>query len=151
MYQGNNLVAALDSFDKVLTQYPLPSKPHLNETLAYTLTCKSFLLYEIGETIDADEFSLLLKCLAENGSLTLGSVDALIAFIASVEPTKALNLLEASPSAHLLLPLITALQQEVGQTPQVAKEVAEVASDVRARLTTARARNTQIRAQDNAP
>ena len=134
----NNVAAALASFDKVLAQYPLSSQPHLDSTLAFGITGKAILLFEVGETISVDELSLLLDCLAEIGSLTPASVEALIAFISSVEPTKALNLLEASPAAPLLVPLVIALQQELGQTPQVSKEVAEVASDVRDRLTLAR-------------
>ncbi len=39
--------------------------------------------------------------------------------------------IQASPSAQLLLPFTTALEQELGRTPRVAKEVAEVAQDIR--------------------
>ena len=41
------------------------------------------------------------------------------------------DLIEASPSASLLLPLTTALQQELGLEPRVAREVTEVAQDIR--------------------
>ena len=148
LYKGGRDAAALASFDNVLAQYPLPSEPHLNNTLASGITGKAFLLYEIGETIDGDECFLLLKCLAEIGSLTPGSIEALMTFIISVEPAEALKLLEASPSAPLLEPLIIALQQELGQTPQVSKEVAEIASDVRVRLALAKDGHLEAPIQD---
>lgn len=150
LYQEGNHVAARDSFDRVVRQYPLPSVPHVDETLAYALTCKTFLLYEICEAIEVDEFVLFLKSLAEIGSLTPGSVEALIVFIASVEPTRALDLLETSDAAPLLTPLITVIQQELRQTPKVAREVTEVASDVRIKLAEARAALAQVRGPNQA-
>ena len=41
-----------------------------------------------------------------------------------------IDLVEASPSADLLLPLVTALRRELGQEPRVAREVEEVARDI---------------------
>ena len=41
------------------------------------------------------------------------------------------DLIQASPSADLLLPLTTALEMELGVEPRVAKEVEEVAEDIR--------------------
>ena len=45
-----------------------------------------------------------------------------------------IELAEASPSAKLLLPFITALRRELGQEPRVAREVAEVAHDIQRKL-----------------
>ena len=41
-----------------------------------------------------------------------------------------IEIIQASPSAKLLLPLTTALEQELGRKPRVAQEVAEVALDI---------------------
>ena len=52
------------------------------------------------------------------------------------------EIIQKSPSAGLLLPLTTALEQEIGREPRVAREVEEVARDIRqdlARLREARA------------
>ena len=52
------------------------------------------------------------------------------------------EIIQESPSAKLLLPLTTALEQEIGREPRVAREVEEVARDIRrdlARLREARA------------
>ena len=41
---------------------------------------------------------------------------------------------QASPSEHLLLPLMTALERELGHEPRVAREVDEVAQDIQQKL-----------------
>ena len=46
-------------------------------------------------------------------------------------PRRMRELIVASPSAELLLPLTTALECELGTEPRVAREVAEVAEDIR--------------------
>ena len=61
-------------------------------------------------------------------------VDAAIGFSAYLEPTRALEQIQSSAAAQLLLPLATALQQESGLNPRVSREVQEVARDVRDRL-----------------
>jgi hypothetical protein len=61
-----------------------------------------------------------------------------IGFGARLEPARALEQIQASPAAHLLLPLETALQQDMGLNPRVSREVQEVAQDVRNKLTVAR-------------
>lgn len=48
------------------------------------------------------------------------------------------DMIQVSPAANLLLPLTTALEQEMGLTPRVAREVEEVAEDIRRRLATLR-------------
>ena len=49
-------------------------------------------------------------------------------------PTRMRELIEVSPSADLLLSLMTALAQETGEQPRVAREVEEVAWDIRKEL-----------------
>ena len=44
------------------------------------------------------------------------------------------EMIQGSPAADLLLPLVTALQQELGQEPPVGLEVHEIAHDIRDRL-----------------
>ena len=141
---------ALAAFDQVVARFGTASDPVVTATTTFALTCKAGILDETDQSISEAEFVMLLNCLAKDAELLDGSLDAIVPFVASVEPAKALDLLTASGAAHLLLPLITALQQELGQTPQVAKEVAEVASDVRTKLAEARARHAQIRAQSHA-
>ncbi len=115
------------------------------------LISKALVLDQFGRTISLTDCSWLLESLAKHGSLLPGTSEALTPLVAALEPSAALRLLQASPATHLLLPLITALQHELGKTSQVAKEVAEVARDVRARLAEARAAQTDSRADKSAP
>ena len=59
---------------------------------------------------------------------------ALTEFGVQLGPRHLRELVEASPSAPLLLSLTTALAQEEGLQPRVAREVEEVATDIRAEL-----------------
>ena len=54
-------------------------------------------------------------------------------FSIEIGSERMVELIQASPSANLLLPLTTALEQELGREPRVAREVAEVAEDIRTR------------------
>ena len=63
---------------------------------------------------------------------------ALMEFSVQLGPGRLRELVEASPSAPLLLSLTTALAQEEGLHPRVAREVEEVATDIRAELKTIR-------------
>ena len=49
-------------------------------------------------------------------------------------PARMRELIQASPSANLLLPLTTALEKELGLEPRVAREVGEIAQDIRREL-----------------
>ena len=63
---------------------------------------------------------------------------AFMEFSVQLGPRRLRELIEASPSAALLLSLTTALAQEEGLQPRVAREVEEVATDIRAELKTIR-------------
>lgn len=150
LVQLGQLGSSLATFDEALAQFGTDLELQQSGTTAMLLISKALVLDQLGHTISLTEFSWLLKSLAKHGSVLPGTSKALTALVAALEPSKALDLLQASPAPHLLLPLITALQQELGQTSQVAKEVAEVARDVRTRLAEARARQTKSRAEQRA-
>ena len=73
----------------------------------------------------------VLEILPEAGSFSRGSLDAMIFFSVALGPERMCELIKASPSLDLLLPLTTALELELGLEPRVAREVMEVAEDVR--------------------
>ena len=58
-------------------------------------------------------------------------IDALMFFSVALGVERMCELVKASPSASLLLPLTTALEMELGVEPRVAQEVKEVAEDIR--------------------
>ena len=73
----------------------------------------------------------VLMLLREVGSLPKESVDTLTFFSVALGPERMNELIKASPSADLLLPLSTALELELGVEPRVAQEVREIAEDIR--------------------
>ena len=75
-----------------------------------------------------------LALLPEIGSLARESLDAFMFFSVALGPERMCELIKASPSASLLLPLTTALERELGLNPRVAREVEEVAEDIRREL-----------------
>ena len=91
------------------------------------------------QTLTESEVAALLSCISLIDSVKPGSVHALTRFSAVAGAGPALDLIEASGTAGLLLPLVTALRQEMGEESRVAKEVAEVASDVQRQLVEIRA------------
>ena len=87
------------------------------------------------------DIMVTLTILPDLGSLHKEILDELMTFSIEIGPERMVELIQASPSANLLLPLTTALEQELGREPRVALEVAEVAEDIRKDL--ARLRETQ--------
>jgi tetratricopeptide (TPR) repeat protein len=77
------------------------------------------------------DIKAILAVLPQIESLPKAILDVLMASSVELGPTRICDLIQASPSASLLLPLTTALQQELGLEPRVAREVEEVARDIR--------------------
>ena len=98
------------------------------------------------------DLSPILSCLAGAGDLSAPSLRALLILSAQLGPTRVLGAVGGSSAADRLLPLTTALQQEIGLKPRVAREVEEVAHDIRKELarvrTGVRASNTIATAHD---
>ena len=96
------------------------------------------------QTLTESEVATLLSCTSLINSVSPGSIHALTRFSAVAGVGPALEIIEASGTTGLLLPLVTALRQEMGEETHVAKEVDEVASDVRRVLARLRA-NVQLK------
>ena len=77
----------------------------------------------------------MLTILPELDSLPSAVLDALMEFSIDLGPARMRELIQASPSSDLLLPLTTALEWELGLEPRVAREVEEVAEDIQRDLT----------------
>ena len=90
-----------------------------------------------GDTEGSEpDIASTLKELANVETIPKEHLRALAEFSVQFGARRLRELVEASPSAALLLPLATALAQEEGLQPRVAREVEEVAADVRAELKT---------------
>ena len=111
---------------------------HLLKMLA--LTIKGQLVALDGLTLSEVEAVELLANPAFLGGNPMGpqSMQVLLEFIASIPPSKALELIEDSPIGYALLPLAVALRNELGQETSVAREVDEVAQDIRSGFVTFR-------------
>ena len=99
-------------------------------------------LYRTEQAACDAELSRMLTGLAEQKQLPNGIIDAIAYFASSIGQGRTLELIQESPAAEMLLPMVTALQLELGQNPRVAKEVQEVAQDVRGRIVEAKAQIT---------
>ena len=84
-----------------------------------------------GQTLSEREAATLLSCLARIGGGWAETAKALFRFSSVVGHGRALELIGESGASEVLLPLVTALQRELGQEPNVSKEVSDVAEDIR--------------------
>ena len=88
-------------------------------------------IYRTEQTTRESELSSLLMRMAGTRQLLNGIVEAVAYYMGEVGLNRTLELIQESPAAEMLLPLVTALKLELGQDPRVAKEVLAVAGDVR--------------------
>ena len=79
----------------------------------------------------ASDVEKILSILPDLGSMSKDVLNWLSSMAVALGLEKMRDLIQASPSADLLLPLTTALEMELGVEPRVAKEVEEVAEDIR--------------------
>ena len=137
LHKGSALVqnqdpgAAVAAFDAVVARFAAADATSLVSKVTSALLFKAAALILQGKTFAESDFSLLLECLSKEGELRPDLFQGLqtLAMVSGLART--LELIQASPAADLLVPLVTALQQELGQETHVAKEVDEVAADVR--------------------
>ena len=123
----------LREIDELLAQGLLPETDdgHFFKMLA--LTIKGQLIARDGLTLSEVEAVDLLAnpTFVRGNPMGPQSMQVLFEFIASIDPSKALELIEDSPIGYALLPAVVALRNELGQETSVAREVAEVAQDIR--------------------
>ena len=77
------------------------------------------------------DIEAVLTLLRKIDSLPPEALDTLMYFSVELGPERMRELIQASPSANLLVPLTTALERELGLEPRVAREVEEIAQDIR--------------------
>ena len=134
LVQNQNPGEAAAVFDEVVARFAAADAASLVANVTNALLSKAAALFPQGKTLTDSDFSLLLDCLSREGALRPGLIQGLVTLAVISGQARALNLMQASPAADLLLPLVTALQQELGQETHVAKEVDEVAADVRGNM-----------------
>ena len=93
----------------------------------------------------AGDVETALSILPELNMLPRDVLVALADLSAGVGLERMCHLIKSSPAADLLLPLRTALEQELGLEPRVAREIEEVAEDIRRELLVGRKSEVQRR------
>ena len=131
LVQNQKPSEAVAAFDEVIARFVTADAPSLVAEATGALLSKAAALLLQGKPPADSDFSLLLDCLSREGELRPGLIQGLTTFAVISGQARILKLIQASPAADLLLPLVTALQQELGQETHVAKEVDEVAADIR--------------------
>ena len=130
---------AIETVGRVLDDRPRESSE--NRMRGHLIRVKATLA--TGDVSGCEQdIKAILTVLPEIESLPKAVLDALMAFSVDLGPARMRELIKASPSADLLLPLTTALERELGLEPRVAREVEEVAQDIRRDLTKLRETRT---------
>ena len=134
LVQNQKPSEAVATFDEVVARFVTADATSLVAKVTSALLSKAAALLLQGKSLADSDFSLLLNCLSREGELRPGLIQGLTTLAVISGQARTLKLIQASPAAGLLLPLVTALQQELGQETHVAKEVDEVAADVRGNM-----------------
>ncbi len=122
------LAAAVETAGRALDPILMPSLE--NRLRAHMIRAKAKLA--IGDTSSCKQnIESILTILPELDSLPRGVVEMLMSLSVGLGLEEMHTLIQASPAASLLLPLVTALELELGMEPRVAREVEEVARDIR--------------------
>ena len=132
---------ALAAWEEALHRFGGSDSPALLETVAMALFLKGTVLSAFGrpeEALAACEELLRRLDASDAPALAELAVNAMVNTMIKVSvdlgPARVRDLIQASPAANLLLPLKTALEQEMGLSPRVAREVEEVARDIRQKM-----------------
>ena len=121
--------AAIKTVDQVLGEQRRAESP-ANRLRGHLIRLKA--ARATGDRTGSEQdIKVILSTLPQIESLPKAILDALMESSIELGSAHMCDLIEPSPSARLLLPLTTALQQELGLEPRVAREVAEVAQDIR--------------------
>ena len=134
LVQNGNPSEAVVAFDAVVAKFASADETSLVTQVATALLSKAAALLLQGKTITESDFSLLLYCVSKEEDLRPGLIQVLTILAVTSGLARTLKLIQASPAADSLLPLVAALQQELGQETHVAKEVDEVAADIRGNI-----------------
>ena len=149
LYKGNMLALldrleeALLAWEDVLRRFGQDDAPGILEHVAQALTNKGVALGVLRRPEEAMAAcgDVLRRFREEDAGgilehVATGLIAALMRVSVDLGPERVRDMIQASPAADLLLPLTTALEQEMGLTPRVAREVEEVAEDIRRELAT---------------
>ncbi len=132
-----NVEAALREVDSALGRLEdaTGDKDRLLRQVAIVM--KGLLAATKGRAIRKTDAEMLVSDIAEQGfgMLPTHSVHVLLQYVATIEPTEALIMIERAGAIDPLQPIVVALRRELGQSPSVARELDEVSNDVQHTIT----------------
>ena len=134
----NRTRESLEIYDGLARQFRSSPIVELRNTATKAIVNRAVLNTGYGLVTDKAvyerDLKTILPTLPTIDSLPDSAIRALAVFSVHLGPARTLELIQHSPAAESLLPLVTALEQEVGLKPRVAREVNEVAKDIRKEL-----------------
>ena len=120
--------AAIETASRVLEMHHSESP----DTQWYGHLIRAKAMLACASPADSEQdISALLAILSEADSLSKEHLYTLMTLGIEIGLARMRDLIQASSAATLLLPLTTALEQELGLEPRVAQEIMEVADDIR--------------------
>ena len=158
--QLNRSEEALEVYDEVVRRFGASDSSEIIRLVVQALIGKGLTLGQLDLHDNEDvvrrfgdfsaserDLATILTILPRNDALEGFGIHALMVFSVHLGPKRAIELIQSSPAEEQLLPLVTALQQELGLKPRVAREVEEVAQDVREKMAMLRNASTFIRSE----
>ena len=134
----NRTQESIGTYDEVVKRFDGSEAPELENTVAKAMVNRAVLNSRHGIVVDRTAYErdlrAILPTLPRLDGVPASVIRALAVFSIHLGPGRTLELVQNSPANDLLLPLVTALEQELGRKPRVAWEVAEVADDIRNEL-----------------
>ena len=146
---------ALDAYDEVIRRFGKSDSPVLSVEVKRALLRRADIelrgqviraqVLLVGGDRSACEHAVeaVLALLPELGFISREVIMALMGVSVDLGPQRMRELIQTSPSKHLLSPLTTALERELGHEPRVAREVDEVAQDIQQTLARLKANRMQ--------
>ena len=139
----NRIKESVGIYDEVVKRFGGSEATELENTVAKAMVNRAVLRSRHGMVTDRSVYErdlrAILPTLPRYSRLPDSVISALGVFSIHLGPERTLELIRSSPAKDLLLPLVTALEQELGRKPRVAREVEEVAHDIRKELAGLRA------------
>ena len=130
--------AAIAIATRLLDRFPAGSQ----KNRVRALWIRSEARYENGDVPGSEaDISAALRELPGSGAPLQSAISQVVLFAARLGSDRVLDLVDGSPSAGLLAPLLAALKMDLGREPGVSLEVFEVAGDIWNHLKTVRERS----------
>ena len=123
---------ALTTCDEVISRFGKASAPEIKEAVRLALLGKAYVEQDgLAESVYEGDVQAMLELLPQLDSTPSMVIKVLMVASVKLGAATVRDWILTSPAADHLLPLTTALEQELGLETRVAQEVDEIAQDIR--------------------